>query len=60
MLDRGGDMFGLRETGIQSTDWVRLLTDLLHHNEEYVVDILASSRKTMAIVQAMARIKDDI
>eukprot|EP00969_Alexandrium_andersonii_P289520 12796719-Alexandrium_andersonii.AAC.1 len=62
LLDEGRDMLGLRETGIQSTDWVRLLAGLLCHNEEYVADILASSRKmTMAIVhQSMARVKDDI
>eukprot|EP00969_Alexandrium_andersonii_P072499 3199552-Alexandrium_andersonii.AAC.1 len=33
LLDRGGDTFGLRETGIQSTDWIRLLTDILRHSE---------------------------
>eukprot|EP00969_Alexandrium_andersonii_P312272 13796715-Alexandrium_andersonii.AAC.1 len=56
LLDDGGDMFGLRETGVQTTGWVRLLASLLCHNEEHVAANLASSREmTMAIVQSMAR-----
>eukprot|EP00969_Alexandrium_andersonii_P312081 13788473-Alexandrium_andersonii.AAC.1 len=61
LLDNGGDMFGLRETGAQTTDWCRLLASLLYHDEEYVASILTSSRRmTMAIIQSMARVKGDI
>eukprot|EP00969_Alexandrium_andersonii_P328880 14532346-Alexandrium_andersonii.AAC.1 len=61
ILGQGGDMYGLRATGARTTDWCRLLTSLLYHSEECVASIPTSSRKmTMAIVQSMARVKDDI